>query len=299
MKTKFPKATPAVAKPARALIKALDQNEHAKDLVAEAAEELSSVNADLKQQVTAGEAQPAVENALEKSVAVEDKVQEASAKLEVVNLALKDEVRERHVLENQLAAVTEKSAVERQMLEEQLAVATEQGEADRHAAFHDALTGLPNRALFIDRLQHGIAQAARHGWSLAVMFIDLDDFKIINDTHGHDAGDNVLCTIAKRLKENTRSDDTVSRFGGDEFLYLLMEVGDHQSVIALAEKIIKSIQTPCADAVTGLQGGVTVKASVGIAVYPKNGVNAEALIKSADTAMFEAKRAKAGYAFAL
>jgi diguanylate cyclase (GGDEF)-like protein len=298
MKTKLPTDMPAAAKPARSLINALDQNEHAKDLVTEAAEELSSVNADLKQQLSAGEAQPAVENALEKSVAVEDKVQQASAKLEVVNLALKDEVKVRHVLENQLAAVTEQGAVDRQILEEQLAMATEQGEADHHAAFHDALTGLPNRALFNDRLQHGIAQAARHGWSLAVMFIDLDDFKIINDTHGHDVGDRVLCTIATRLKDNTRSDDTVSRFGGDEFLYLLMEVGDQKSVIALAEKIIKSIRTPCDVAVTGLPDGVTVKASVGIAVYPKNGATAEALIKSADTAMFEAKRAKAGYAFA-
>jgi diguanylate cyclase (GGDEF)-like protein len=277
----LPTDTPADGKPAGSLIKVLDQSAHAKELVAEAAEELSSVNADLKQQITAGEPQPAVESALAKSVVVEDKVQDASEKLEIVNLALKDEVEERHVLENQLA------------------VATEQGEADRHAALHDVLTGLPNRALFNDRLEHGIAQAARHGWSLAVMFVDLDDFKIINDTHGHDVGDSVLCTIATRLKDNTRSDDTLSRFGGDEFLYLLMEVRDEQNVIPLAEKLIKTIQTPCAVASTGLGGGLTVKASVGIAVYPKNGTTAEALIKSADTAMLAAKRAKAGYAFAL
>ena len=291
-------ADTSAGKPAASLTKVLDQSEHANMLVAEAAEELSSVNTDLKQQLNTGKAQPAVENALEKSVAVEDKVQDASEKLAIVNLALKDEVTERHVLENQLATVTEQGAVDRQNLEEQLAVATEQGEADRHAAFHDVLTGLPNRALFNDRLEHGIAQAARHGWSLAVMFVDLDDFKIINDTHGHDVGDSVLCTIATRLKDNTRSDDTVSRFGGDEFLYLLMEVRDKQSVISLAEKIIKSIQTPCTVAVPGMAGGLTVKASVGIAVYPQNGASAEALIKSADTAMFAAKRSKAGYVFA-
>lgn len=299
MKNDLSTDMPAAGKPAGSLIKVLDQSEHAKDLVAEAAEELSSVNTDLKQQLTVGESQPAVENALEKSVAVEGKVQNASEKLEIVNLALKDEVKERHVLEDQLATVTEKGIVDRQIMKEQLAVATEQGEADRHAAFHDVLTGLPNRALFTDRLEHGIAQAARHGWSLAVMFVDLDDFKIINDMHGHDVGDSVLCTIATRLKDNTRSDDTVSRFGGDEFLYLLMDVRDKQKVISLAEKIIKSIQTPCAVAITGLGGGLTVKASVGIAVYPENGTTAEALIKSADTAMFAAKRAKTGYAFAL
>ncbi|HWS03745.1 MAG TPA: GGDEF domain-containing protein [Gammaproteobacteria bacterium] len=147
---------------------------------------------------------------------------------------MKAEIKERHELEDQLAAVTE------------------QGEVDRHTALHDALTGLPNRALFNDRLEHGLAQAERHGWTLAVMFLDLDRFKIINDTHGHDIGDSVLRIIAERLKENTRSDDTVSRLGGDEFLYLLMEVPNEEDVTLIAQKLIKSIQAPCNVVKSGL-----------------------------------------------
>ncbi|MEP7345708.1 MAG: GGDEF domain-containing protein, partial [Gemmatimonadaceae bacterium] len=159
---------------------------------------------------------PGVEDALEKSEAVEIKVQEASEKLSVVNLALESEVKGRRLLENQLAAVLE------------------QEETARHASFHDPLTGLPNRALFDDRLQHGLAQATRHGWILAVMFMDLDDFKAINDSYGHEVGDRVLKMTAERLKETTRADDTVSRHGGDEFLHLLMGISDDKDAIVIA-----------------------------------------------------------------
>ena len=280
MKTDPAAGLPTGHQPAASLIKVLDQSEQVKDMVVEAAEELSSVNTVLKQELAEGTSQPGIESTIKKSEAVEDKVQAASEKLAEVNVALKGEVKDRHVLEGKLAAVTE------------------QGAADRHAAFHDVLTGLPNRALFNDRLEHGIAQAARHGWSLAVMFVDLDDFKIINDTHGHDAGDSVLCTIAARLKDATRSDDTLSRFGGDEFLYLLMEVRDEEDVTSIAEKMIKSIQAPCEISVQGLTTSHSVKASIGIALFPKHGATAEHLIKSADKAMYEAKRARSGYAFA-
>lgn len=266
--------------PSRSLNKVLDQSEHIKDLVVEAAAELSSVNTVLKQELTEQTPLPGVENAIEKSEAVEVKVQDASEKLSLVNLALKTEVKKRHVLEEQLAAVTE------------------QGEADHHAAFHDVLTGLPNRALFNDRLEYGLAQAARHGWTLAVMFADLDDFKIINDTHGHDVGDSVLRIIAGRLKENSRSEDTVSRLGGDEFLCLLMEVGGEHEVSLIAQKIIQSIQMPCNVDKPGFELSPTVKASVGIALFPKNGTTAQMLIESADKAMYEAKRTKSGYYFA-
>ena len=204
----------------------------------------------------------------------------------------------RLALEDQLVAVTEQGAADVHALEGQLAAVTEQGAVDRHAAFHDVLTGLPNRALFNDRLEHGIAQARRHGWALAVMFVDLDEFKIINDTHGHDIGDFVLRTIALRLKAETRSDDTVSRLGGDEFLYLLMEVRDEKDVTLIAEKIIKSVQAPCDIVVDQVTLVVSVKASIGIAVFPKAGDTPEVLIKSADTAMYEAKKTKSGYSFA-
>jgi diguanylate cyclase (GGDEF)-like protein len=207
-------------------------------------------------------------------------VQEASEKLSVVNQALEGEVRERHLLEHQLATVIE------------------QEEAARHAAFHDPLTGLPNRVLFNDRLEHGLARARRHGWTLAVMFVDLDDFKNINDSYGHDVGDGVLQTIAGRLKENTRGDDTVSRHGGDEFLYLLMEVRDEQDIKLIAEKIIKSIKAPCEISVGDLTVTPSINASIGISIFPADGSSADALVKSADKTMYQAKRDKSGYSFA-
>jgi diguanylate cyclase (GGDEF)-like protein len=170
--------------------------------------------------------------------------------------------------------------------------------ADRNAALHDVLTGLPNRALFIDRLEHGIAQAKRHGWTLAVMFVDLDDFKTINDTHGHEVGDGVLRTIATRLKDGTRSDDTVSRLGGDEFLYLLMEIRNKQDASSIAQKIIAAIHAPCEIGLHDRTVRLTVEASIGIAVFPSGGQTVEALIKSADTALYRAKRSRSGYSFA-
>jgi diguanylate cyclase (GGDEF)-like protein len=184
------------------------------------------------------------------------------------------------------------------MVEHQLAAAIEQEEASRHAAFHDVLTGLPNRALFNNRLEHGFAQARRHGWTLAVMFVDLDDFKILNDSYGHDTGDVVLQTIARRLEENIRGADTVSRHGGDEFLYLLTEIRDEQNIAMIAEKVIQAIQAPCNVSVRDLDISPSIKASIGISIFPKDGTTAEALVTSADTAMYRAKQAKSGYSFA-
>jgi len=272
--------TQGIAAPTNPLTEVLDQSEAAKELVVEAAAELSAINNELKQELAEKDPLPHVETALEKSEAVGEKVQEAAERLASVNRALQDAVTDRHELE------------------EQLAEATEQGVVDRHAALHDILTGLPNRTLFNDRLEHGIAQAKRHGWPLAVMFVDLDEFKTINDTHGHDAGDSVLQTIAARLKASTRSDDTISRVGGDEFLYLLMEVQDENAIASIAKKIIETIQAPFEVSVKRKRLRLTVRASVGIAVYPKSGSTAETLIKSADMAMYDAKRAGSGYAFA-
>jgi diguanylate cyclase (GGDEF)-like protein len=266
--------------PAKTLTKVLNQSEHVKGLVEEAAEELSSVNEDLKQEVQESEPRPGVKSALQKSEAVEEKVQEASEKLEVVNRALEDEVKDRHALEDRLEATTR------------------QGDADRHASLHDPLTGLPNRALFNDRLEHGMAQATRHGWALAVMFLDLDGFKAVNDTYGHATGDNVLLQIAARLKENTRSDDTVFRHGGDEFLYLLMEVRNERDIETVAEKLLKAIQAPCDIGRRDPTARPVIGASIGIAIFPKNGTTAGELVTSADEAMYEAKRGKSRYAFA-
>ncbi len=270
-------ANPKVAK---SLHQALGQNEHVEGLVAASAEDLASVNLALKQELTDGNAGPGMESALEKSEAVEEMVQEASEKLADVNQALKNEIEERSHLEVELAEVKE------------------QGEADRHASLHDLLTGLPNRALFNDRLEHGLAQAQRHGWALAVMFVDLDDFKIINDTYGHDAGDTVLCAIADRLLESTRNVDTVSRHGGDEFLYLLMEVKDERDVTVIAGKLIEAIHAPCRMVAGGQSISPSVHASIGISLFPKHGTTSEVLISRADSAMYQAKRNKSGYSLA-
>ncbi|MDO9170194.1 MAG: diguanylate cyclase [Methylobacter sp.] len=258
------------------LSKVLEQSEQIKGVVDECAEELSSVNLALKDSLSIQDQKAEIKNALEKSQEVESKVQEASDQLSAVNKSLEHEVSERECLEHQLAAVKK------------------QEESARHEAFHDPLTGLPNRVLFNERLEHGLVQAKRHGWSLAIMFLDLNDFKIINDVYGHDAGDIVLQTISKRLKDNTRDDDTVSRHGGDEFLYLLMEAQEKQHTILMVEKIIKVIQEPCDIGVREL----VINPSIGISLFPKDGDTSDILIKSADKAMYQAKRTKSRYAFA-
>ncbi len=271
---------PTPAKPARALTEALGQSERVQEIVEECATELSSVNVVLKDGLADQNPQPKIERALEKSEVIENKVQEASEVLVEVNQTLEREVRERHVLEFQFAA------------------ATEQKDAARQASLHDPLTGLPNRALFNDRLEHGLAQAQRHGWNLAVMFIDLDNFKDINDSHGHDVGDSVLKIIAGRLKENTRGDDTISRFGGDEFLYLLMEARSEQDIASIAAKLIAVIQETCEVSSGDVALRPSIHASIGIAMFPGDGTTADILIKRADTAMYRAKQDGSGYSFA-
>jgi diguanylate cyclase (GGDEF)-like protein len=158
---------------------------------------------------------------------------------------------------------------------------------------HDSTTGLPNRNLFDDRLTHAIALAKRHTWMLAVMFLDLDRFKSINDTHGHAVGDGVLKEIAKRLLQHTRDEDTVCRNGGDEFLYLLMNPQGSENVERIAGALLKTIGQPID--MGDLQ--LAIKASIGIAVYPENGTTGEQLIRNADTAMYRAKKTMIGCVF--
>ena len=254
----------------------IEHSELIKEKVQICADDLSTVNTVLKKELSDTNPQPSIKSAIKKNTHVENKMQSAVDELDTVNNALKKEVKEREILEQEL---TEMKVVV---------------ETATQVSLHDTLTGLPNRALFYDRLDHGLEQAKRHGWNLAVMFMDLDKFKEINDAHGHDMGDKVLLTIAKRLKRNTRSDDTICRFGGDEFLYLLMEVKSEDEVINIIKKLIKKIALPIYDA--GLK--LVIKASIGVAMYPKNANNTKALIKSADEAMYAAKRSKLRYAFA-
>jgi diguanylate cyclase (GGDEF)-like protein len=267
------------AEPAASLTRVLGESERVEDLVEECAQELSIVNDTLKQELKSATPPPDIGNALVQSEAVEDKVQQVAKKLSAVNQALHGEVEERHVLENELAAVTERE------------------ESAHRASIHDALTGLPNRKLLGDRLAHGIEQAKRHDRTLAVMFLDLNGFKAINDTHGHDVGDHVLCTVAERLLQNTRGDDTVSRHGGDEFVYLMMETRSEEDIRAIAEKIGAAIRAPFEFYAPGRLIGLTVSASIGVSLYPKDGATAEELISNADKSMYHAKRKATGYSF--
>lgn len=250
---------------------AIGKSEQIKKVVEECATELSVVNTVLKGQIDQPAARPEVAGAIEKSEAVEAKVQDSADALTKVNEALLDEVRERQLLEHQLEALQERE------------------HAARQAALHDPLTSLPNRVLFNDRLEHALAQARRHGWTIAIMFIDLDDFKTINDTHGHEVGDEVLKAMAGRLQKLTREDDTVSRHGGDEFLYLLSDVRGNANAEAIAKKIMGSLSQPCELGGKVVQG-LNVKASIGIALYPADALTADDLVRCADRAMHCAKR---------
>ncbi len=154
-----------------------------------------------------------------------------------------------------------------------------------HLAEHDALTELPNRLLLSDRLARSIALSRRYGRRLAVLFIDCDKFKHINDTLGHAIGDQVLRSIARRLTACVRESDTVSRHGGDEFLILLSEVDHAEDAGVIAEKIVQSVSEP--HHIAGHELRLTV--SVGISLYPEDGQDAQSLIMRADAAMYHAK----------
>ena len=155
----------------------------------------------------------------------------------------------------------------------------------RHLAFHDPLTALPNRALLLDRLEHALTVARREQGCLGVMFIDLDRFKHINDTLGHDVGDGVLQEVAGRLTQCLRQSDTVARMGGDEFVVLLEHIEEPETYAGLAKKIIAALSLPMSVAGRAIQIG----ASVGIACCPDDGTDAVTLMKHADAAMYVAK----------
>jgi diguanylate cyclase (GGDEF)-like protein len=158
-----------------------------------------------------------------------------------------------------------------------------------HRAFHDPLTGLANRALFADRVAHALARAGRQPETAAVLYVDLDDFKGVNDTLGHAAGDALLAVVAARLLNATRGCDTVARLGGDEFAVLLENVRDEADATTVAERVLAAVSTPAA------VGGRLVgpRASVGIA-RAAPGTSAEELLRDADTAMYDAKARGAG-----
>lgn len=169
-----------------------------------------------------------------------------------------------------------KEITERKVMEDRLA----------HMAQYDALTDLPNRALFSDRLQHAITQATRDKTRLAVMSLDLDQFKPINDTFGHGTGDQLLQAVAGRMQDCMRESDTIGRIGGDEFVILLPTIDDQRDAILVAEKVRQSLEQPF-----DLPGhhGLRISSSLGIAIYPDHGTDEGQLSKNADSALYLAK----------
>jgi diguanylate cyclase (GGDEF)-like protein/PAS domain S-box-containing protein len=155
-------------------------------------------------------------------------------------------------------------------------------------AHYDPLTTLPNRALFFDRLESAVARARREDRRFALLFLDLDGFKAVNDRFGHDAGDFLLFEIAKRLRSAIRDSDTAGRMGGDEFTVLLENISKGEDAVAVADKIRVALVEPLA-VPTGEK--VTVGASIGIAVFPGDGVDSESILKAADSAMYAVKLA--------
>lgn len=179
----------------------------------------------------------------------------------------------------------EREVQERKVLQEHL----------QYAAHHDALTGLPNRALLLDRLQVALARAERSGQPLGVMLVDLDGFKPVNDSLGHEAGDTLLRLVAARLLGLLRRSDSTARLGGDEFVLLLPDVGGVPGAATVARRVVDALARPFE------LGGQTVRigASVGVALAPTDGAEPEKLLKAADDAMYAAKAAgKGGFAFA-
>lgn len=156
---------------------------------------------------------------------------------------------------------------------------------NEYQAHHDALTQLPNRTLFSDRLEIALANSRRNQTELALLFLDLDNLKTINDVNGHTAGDAVLVEVAKRMQQCLRDSDTVARIGGDEFTVLLPDVGTEAAAFTVAEKIRSALIEPFdADGYT-----LTTSASIGVAIFPFHGLNATDLMNNADTAMYAAK----------
>ncbi|MBV7534931.1 EAL domain-containing protein [Duganella sp. sic0402] len=154
-----------------------------------------------------------------------------------------------------------------------------------HLARHDALTGLANRTLLLDRVSQAIAQARRSGNQVAMLFLDLDRFKTINDSLGHDAGDRVVVEVGRRLKHAVRDADTVARFGGDEFVVLLPELPNENIAAGLAQKILNALFEPML-----IQGHELAPAcSVGISLFPRDGADGKTLLKNADAALYQAK----------
>jgi len=260
------------------LRRVLKKNETINKTVKKAASDLTLVNETLKQDKIPVQI---MKQAFSQNQDVEQQVAEAAGDLKQVNVELAEEIAERIDIESELANTKTDLAEARDDLSK-AQVITEEAQK---FALQDALTGLPNRLSYEQHLDQGMIQGKRHGWGLAVLFIDIDKFKNINDSYGHDVGDEVLLMVANRLKSSVRDEDIVSRWGGDEFVCLLFEVKQEADVTLVAEKMI--IRIAEAYEFNGIV--LSIRASIGIATYPADGDTADVLFKKADTAMYQAK----------
>lgn len=220
---------------------------------------------------------------------VQTNILECAMALEQLHMTLTHEFERRQELE--LEVFDAKTALAQSRAE---LVGTQAGERRAlHLALHDNLTSLPNQSFFRERLDHALTRAMPQRQALAVMYLDLDGFKPINDTHGHAAGDELLRIISARLARTVRAEDMVSRLGGDEFACLLDDFPSREQLNHLAGKLFDAVSAPCKIG----QLELTVRPSIGIAMCPTDGTTTEALLKNADAAMFHAKRHQTGYAF--
>lgn len=269
----------------------LGRSRKIKVAIKQAAGRLTTATSVLKRGKRASSTAHAVERAIAQYEDVENEVAKAADDLSQVNAAIAVEVAERVGIESELAD-TRIDLAEAQVNLAEARDDLSEAKAGEHEALqlalHDTLTGLPNRALFDQGLEHGLIQARRHGWGLAVLFIDVDDFKGVNDAYGHHVGDDVLLMVAERLQSFVRAEDMVCRWGGDEYVCLLLEVAREEDVTRLARRMINRIAEEFeADGAT-----LSTGCSIGIAMYPRDGDSADDLLKSADEAMYRAKGSK-------
>jgi diguanylate cyclase len=188
------------------------------------------------------------------------------------------------LFESRLALIQARAALSRLKASEH--------EAQRRARL-DSLTRLPNQTAFRTLLDLTLSRAAQSQTPVAVLYLDLDNFKLINDAHGHDVGDALLCIVAARLRSSLRTGDTVGRLGGDEFAFLLANPPDRATLAARVSRLAMSVMAPIQIGALDL----TVRASVGIATWPDDGDCSDELLRHADRAMYEAKRQRSGHAF--
>jgi diguanylate cyclase len=250
---------------------------------------LSAVKAKLRLTVADKLAQIPELRAVDAAATVQTSVLECVAALDQLHLTLSHELARRQQLELEVFETQTALAQARAQL-----AGTQAGERRaRHLALHDDLTALPNRSHFREKLDQALAAAEPTQQAIAVMYLDLDGFKAVNDAHGHDAGDELLKIVAARLRRAIRAKDMVGRLGGDEFGCLLAGMPSQDHLSTLAFKLLLAVSAPFRIGALTL----SVRASIGIAMRTEGAETAELLLKHADAAMYRAKREQSGYSF--